>query len=242
MSDKAPFSLLLVQGGDDVLAALRQAESPTSGIFLDLPTPAGDNRISFIFEGLSINVSVAPPAPDICDYEPIFLQHSRNDFRTQLSFEFGMALAGGMRVPELARGMLEFAGTLSLLLGASAVCSSEARLICDRDYFVEGVNAYVSGGAFPALALVGFEREDMSGTVTTRGLAPFVGQELHLEAKHLSSSEQMRRVVRIVHDMATYGPYDAPMVLPDLDEGWEISIEPDEISALVRALVRFGAE
>lgn len=219
---------------------MQEVETAKLGIFLDGPVTLTSDRIRLVYKGLSIWLAIEPHVGDVSGLRAIFLSRSRDMFKCRLSLAFGDNLPDGIKVPVLARELLRCTALLSDFLDASAVGVSGSDLICDAVYFHEVVSEYLAGGAFPALALVAFDKVDDRPSFVTRGLRRFTGQEVSIVGPGLDDSALMRRLVRLVHDMANYGAFQAPVTVPDFEENAEIQIEQVDDGTMVRAMVRFG--
>jgi len=234
------ISLCFDQPVEDVTKALSKFVSEHAALFVDAGASHGTRDQKLVFEGLAFELRFAelhrPPAAS----GTIFYSGGREQLRTSLSVDFANYLAGAFQVPALAKAYLELVMMLARALNARLIYVQSADLIIGTEYFVESVEGYLENGPFPALALIAFDETGDAAGFRTRGLAAFCGQELAFVASGLPQSEMMRRVVRLVHDMASGGPIRAPETLADLDPARVIDVIPDADHSLVTATLRNG--
>lgn len=242
MTNTPLLSLCFGQSAEELTKALSEFVEKHPALFVDIEASHGVRDQKLIFEGLVFDVHFTKLRKPPTATHTIFYSGSRERLATALSIEFASHLAGAIRVPALVKAYLQLSVMLLEALDAEAVRVGEADLICGAEYFTESVEGYLSNGPFPALALIGFE-ESANGTgFHTKGLSAYCGQELSFVATSLPPGEMMRRVVRLVHDMATGGPITVPETLPDLDPRFCIELTPDQEQGLVTAILRNGAE
>jgi hypothetical protein len=112
---------------------------------------------------------------------------------------------------------------------ASAVLWKPAELASGPDFFQDSVQNFVAGGAFPSLSLVRFESTS-AGLLRTRGLAWFADQEIEFQPTHLAENEAVRRMVRIIHDIAENGAIAEDVETAGLDRGERVylTLHPEE--------------
>lgn len=236
------LSLCFGKSEEEVSNSLSAVVARHPSLFLDGQPKRNSKDQTLIFEGLSFGLQIVKARKPIAAGQTIFLATPLESLATTMAIDFGPHLSGGLHIPALVKAYLELSAILATELEAIAVRVPAANLVCGSQYFIESVTAYVAGGPFPALALISFNVLENGQGFLTAGLKSFAGQELVFEADSLPRSEMMRRVVRLVHDIAVHGPITAPETLPDLDAGNYIEVVPDAERAVVTASLRFGAE
>jgi hypothetical protein len=146
-----------------------------------------------------------------------------------------------MAVPAIARAYLQFALTLAIGLDAKRVAANAAGVVSGKDYFVESVSGYCDGGPFPTLALVACDLVENGASIQTSGVSIFAGQEILLAGNGHDEIEMMRRIIRLVHEIATNGPVLQQEIVGDLDPDAVIRLEPIECDKLLHASIQYGA-
>ncbi len=177
--------------------------------------------------------------PDFSGYRSIFFDPQFSKIQTILSLSLGAHLAGGERVAPIAQAFLAFGAKLAGDLSADAVVWNPARLVSEPGFFVETVNDYVGGGAFPVLATVDFEYHENEYRLQSQGLAWFSGQEIALAGAGAHGQELAQRAVRLIHDIAVNGPIITHQYVADLDTDQQIELAPTaEANSNLNCLIR----
>lgn len=118
----------------------------------------------------------------------------------------GPHLADAGAMEPVVRTMAMLASALAQGLGAQAICWQPAASWMDVTYFARIVEAWCSGGAFPALGFSGMDRLE-DGSVTSEGLAFFTGQELRVEARPGEPpADTVKLAVRLADRLVRGGP------------------------------------
>ncbi len=147
----------------------------------------------------------------------------------------GPHLAGGEAMLPVVRTLLAIALHLAAGLPVKAVCWHPAGCWMEPRYFVRVAEAWLAGGAFPALGLTAVRRLP-DGGAQSAGLAFFTGQELVVEAMPGEpSAETVRLVTRAIDHFVRHGPLLAPATLEG-PVGEVLSAAPEEEGRLVRLL------
>lgn len=108
----------------------------------------------------------------------------------------------------VVRAMTGLAASIALPLGAKAVCWHGAASVMEPQYFSRIIFNWLAGGAFPALGLTAVATQD-DGSVASRGLAFFTGQELLLEARSgEAKADTVKLAVRLIDHMVRSGRLD----------------------------------
>lgn len=118
----------------------------------------------------------------------------------------GAHLAGGAGLIPVLRMLAGLGARLACLPGIAAVVWSPAGSWVAPDLFRRFVSEWLSGGAFPGLALTALEQE-ANGAMVSRGLGLLTGQELRIEPdKRLTTAAMARLAVRLIHELVQTGP------------------------------------
>lgn len=146
----------------------------------------------------------------------------------------GPHLVGGNALLPVVRIAAGVAAALAELPGLRAVCWHAAASWMDPAYFARMVDAWLDGGAFPALGLTSIKRES-DGALVTNGLAFLIGKELHFTpAPTINSSDAARIVIRLVHELVERGGIDTPLSIVGPD-GTNILVRPSADRSVIHA-------
>ncbi|PNU05155.1 hypothetical protein A8V01_04375 [Novosphingobium guangzhouense] len=142
----------------------------------------------------------------------------------------GHIVSGAGLVPIL-RTMMNLAANLVLELPVLAVGWGPAQTRMEPAYFCRSVLNWLGGGPFPALGLTGLVRAE-DGSVTSRGLTHFMGQEIQLQGlRGESAADSVKIAMRVIDQLVRRGRIDAPM---KIDAGGQTLLaEPSQIGRLV---------
>jgi hypothetical protein len=133
-------------------------------------------------------------------------------------------VAGGAMMQPVLRAMLGLAANLAMRLPVKAVGWSAAGTLMEPGYFSLAVLNWLSGGPFPAHGLTALI-PGADGSVTTRGLAPLIGKELHLEARPGETPEAATALAaRLVDRLIRQGAPDGVREVTDGNE--RLTMEP----------------
>ncbi|VAW04723.1 hypothetical protein MNBD_ALPHA04-1722 [hydrothermal vent metagenome] len=144
-----------------------------------------------------------------------------------IAISLGDNLSGGGHITPVNRALLELGYMIGQDIQAQAIIWVPANQLVGFDYFGEATRQYVDGGPLPILVQVAIkDNEDQS--FQTTGLSYFAGQEIFLSApEEYTSSDTIKRLVRIAHDIATNGRIDNEVETDGLVDGERISFTPD---------------
>jgi hypothetical protein len=199
-------------------------------------------KTRIVQHGAAFEVAITETLSPFTDYRRVFDEAVTDQRKAALAINLGAHLQHGMVVPAIAKAYLQFALTLAVGLDASSVAANAAGVVSGRDYFVESVSGYCDGGPFPTLVLVACDLVENRGSIQTRGMNIFAGQEILLAGNGLEEVEMMRRIIRLVHEIATNGPVLRPEMVGDLDPDAVIRLEPIESGKLLCASIQYGAD
>lgn len=197
-------------------------------LFVDEPRGSSSQSFALRKDGLTFVVSVSDIVPSLSGYRPLFLTNDLTKAVSVISVELGANIAGGEKVPPIAKALLALGTDWSTQLSAIATLWNPAKLVSDPGFFAESVTGYTNGGAFPSLVTVDMEYSEDDGQLSSEGLSWFAGQEIALSGEGLDRRELTRRAVRIVHDLATNGPVLSDQTVPDIDNDKVVELTPNE--------------
>ena len=234
------MSLLSAVSFADLREMWQSVDFDRLGITFDDGSNPASASGSLLFSGVSFSYALQScPAPAATLH--IFCNADLSDIQSAVHIDFGPAVTSGRIVPAIVQVMLELGDVLGRNLGIEAVFWSPADVVSGYDYYAEAVAQYAEGAAFPALLCVGFDMSRI-GTVQTTGLAWLCDQELTFAHAQLPAHEAMRYVVRLVHDLATQGPYDRALELPGLHADEVVVVTPSPDQGKVNACLVNGIE
>ncbi len=146
----------------------------------------------------------------------------------------GPHLSGGERTLPVVRVMAGMVASLSTRLPSLlAVGWPPARAIISPGFFRTTVEAWNSGGPFPALGLTSFKRAD-NGNLESVGLAYFTGQELQLDADFVTDRAQATQLaIRLVNQLVQHGTMKVAEAIMAPD-GTQLRLEPASDGKVIR--------
>ena len=218
-----PLTLLVGAPVAEVSRAFRsfiEADKDYTAVNADLNRSV---KTEIFYHGVSFIVSIQKPIADRARFKNIFCNVKPSSMGCGVSIGLDAHVAGGEQVPAIIQALLAVARSIGTSLGAQAVIWHPAGVISGFAYFSEAVSDYCAGGAIPVLALVNFKSES-DGKINSTGLSYLSGQELQVARSAMDDSDMMRRVVRVVHDMAVNGQISKTLKL--------VGIEPEEVVEL----------
>ncbi|MET0193977.1 MAG: hypothetical protein ABW200_11490 [Hyphomicrobiaceae bacterium] len=118
----------------------------------------------------------------------------------------GHHLSGGLSLGPVIRAMLALAAELAVSLPVTAVLWHPAKTAIEPRAFSRAVLAWLAGGAFPAAGLTALSAM-ADGSVVSRGLAHFVGQEMTLRGE--GGGPDFKLAAQIVDRIVQEGPLHA---------------------------------
>ncbi len=117
----------------------------------------------------------------------------------------GHHLSGGLGMVPVVRALIALAAETAMRLPARAVCWHAADTVVGPQGFAHSAWAWLAGGAFPARVLTALTVL-ADGSVASRGLAHFTGQEMTLRCKPDEGAEQALCLAeRIVSHLVLHG-------------------------------------
>lgn len=242
MVHAAPLLLYFDADIDEVERALRLLLTESATFNEDGCSQHSRNEISVLFEGITLILRVLPFDDERFECQRIFTNFDFVDARSILSLSLSHHVAGGQRVPPVARALLMAGAQIGRSLRAKAAFWSPADLLSDIDYFAEVVESYSAGGAFPVLPTIHFSFDPQQQLLTSSGLNWFTGQELKImkEGEPVGQLELMKRAVRLVHDIAVNGPILQQQKVADIQSNNWITLSPNASADVV--MVRIASD
>ncbi|MET1756282.1 hypothetical protein ABVV53_12560 [Novosphingobium sp. RD2P27] len=121
----------------------------------------------------------------------------------------GHHLSGGMALSPVVRALLALAAEIAVGLPVRAVLWHPAHAATEPRAFSHSVLAWLAGGAFPTQSLTALSCH-ADGTVISRGLGHFSGQEAIVSGMEQSTPEATLRIVaQVVGHLAQAAPLEA---------------------------------
>lgn len=140
-------------------------------------------------------------------------------------------IAAGAALPPVVRAMMSLAANLVLHFPVIGVGWVPSGTLMEPAFFSRMALNWLSGGAFPALGLTALVIAD-DGSVSSRGLAWFAGQEMQLAPRpNEAPGDAMKLAVRVVDYLARHGPL---VRTETVETGREtLRLEPSQVGKLV---------
>jgi hypothetical protein len=223
--DIAPLTLLTKHQASDLVNLLSDLVAKDSEIALAEASAVSGKAFEIVYSGVTFLVAIKPEMDDIAAFKKIFCSFEPSQIRCGLDISLGSHVAGGERVPAIVQALFATARKIGGVCAAVALVWRPASIVSGFEYFEEAVADYLAGGAFPVLAMVDFKSEP-NRVIATTGLAILSGQELRIECGAMTESEMMRRVVRVVHDIATNGPVLEDVIMDGLEPAEKLKLGP----------------
>ena len=145
----------------------------------------------------------------------------------------GPHIAHGARALPILRTLLGLGADLvQALPGIETVCWSPARSAVAPQFFIRTIRAWLDGGPFPALGLLGLWF-DPSGALRSEGLRFLVGAELFVDPELTTDrAGAMRLAMRVVHELVGARLPDASQEFVT-EEGEYLVLDPDPAARLI---------
>lgn len=227
MTDKFPLIVLSQQELPQLEAMFLELIEKSDAVFL--VHQQSKHCIELNFSGVRFNCEIFEPKGGYSEFKQIMLNSNLSMASSGIALGFSESVSSPQPILPLVKLLLELACIFAKSLAASAVLWKPAELASGPDFFQDSVQNFVSGGAFPSLSLVRFESTSAS-LLRTKGLAWFADQEIEFQATHLAENEAVRRMVRIIHDIAENGAITEDVETAGLDDGERVclTLHPEE--------------
>jgi hypothetical protein len=240
MERQIPLFLIFSCDAAEVIAGIDDFVRDSDGaVARALPSVSPSDQ-SLIWNGLQFALCLAELPELAADAQPILCSSMGTKSSIVFSLNFSEHAAGGSRLPEIAQAFLKFAALLVRYLSPDRVLWVPGNLLVDPEYFAETVADYTKGGAFPVLATIKLTWSPEKDRLQTEGLEWFSGQEVECAVEGGSEQDWLRRIVRLVHDIATNGPLTTDQAVPDLDENQQVLLSLKDEARVIYA--RIGSE
>jgi hypothetical protein len=159
--------------------------------------------LMFEVDGLAPGSAYAGQVPaDIYGFPDVVLVEGQEAVRLLP----GHHLAGGLSLAPVIRAMLALAAELAVSFPVTAVLWHPADTAIEPRAFSRLVLAWLAGGAFPAMGLTALTAM-ADGSVVSRGLAHFVGQEMTLRGER--NAPDLKLAAQVVDRIVQEGPLHA---------------------------------
>lgn len=193
--------------------------------------------LELLIDGLTFDcLGLAPAAP--ADLPPAAHRFDvpeglQLDSCEALELRPGPHLSGGERSLPIVRTLAGLASMLAgKLEGFAGVIWPPASSFVGVGFFRSTVDAWLSGGPFPALGLTAFTRT-MDGGLQSIGLDWFIGQEVRIEPGLAEDAPSAIRLgIRLVNQLVASGPIGRPEEITGPD-GHPLRLVPSEDGRLV---------
>lgn len=224
--DTAPLRLLSKINVLELADIIGASTASNSEITLTPLGPTNNRAFEVVYCGVTFTISVTHENYALSGLKEIFCNFDPAHVQSRINIALGPHVAGGERVPAIVRTLLDVALKMGVASSAVATIWRPANIVSGFAYFEEAVDSYLSGGAFPVLAMINF-KTGADGIITTTGLATFSGQELQIDCGMMDNAEIMRRAVRVSHDLAVNGPILSKTTVEGLSQGEKLDLDPD---------------
>jgi hypothetical protein len=198
---------------EDVLQAISVGpQGAAAAIQATQPRGAGESWLELLASGLTFDLIGLAPGdsagiPEASHFYGLGREVADEPLEA-IAIVPGPHIAGAAAVLPVVRVMAGLARELALRLEARAVCWAPAGSWMDTSYFSRVVEAWLDGGAFPALGFTGIERTP-DGGVQSQGLSHFAGQELRVETRRGEApAETVKLAVRTMDHIVRHGPIE----------------------------------
>lgn len=196
-----------------------------------------DHWLELLTDGLTFDVFGINPDPAVA--VPTIRYHVASTVDDHANCEAlgvfpGPHIAHGAHALPVVRTMLRLGAALVHALGnVRALSWPPAGSSIAPEFFSRSVEAWLKGGPFPALGLVGIVFDD-EGKLRSDGLSFFAGSELEF-SEELSHDRlaATRLFVRLVHELVGSDKPDEPIQLM-IEDGGSLTLEPDPRDRLIR--------
>lgn len=232
----APLTLLMHDAAADVSALLHSLFETDAELSVAHNGLKFGSATNIVYQGVSFVVSVGRNNQDLSKLKSVFCNPEPLLILSGINVGLGEHVAGGERVPAIMQALLRLAQKLGSALNAQGLVWHPANIVSGFSYFSEVTSDYLAGGAFPVLALVNF-KADSDGVISSTGLAFFSGQELQVATAAMDQTEMMRRVVRVVHDIAVNGPVTDAVKLDGIEKDEILELQPRNDGGLLQVTV-----
>ncbi len=211
-------------------------DASSLGARVSFAPPCRDGWLELLSSGLTFDLEGLSPAEPVPQVAPEFVLgfegESPGDNLEAVNLVPSDHIAGGAGMQPVMRAMAGLAANLVSHLPVRAVACRTALTCMDPAYFTRMVITWLGGGAFPALGLTGLQLAS-DGSVASKGLAFFAGQEMQLESRAgESATDAIKIAIRVVDYLVRTGPIREARHI-DIGEGHVFLAEPSKVGKRV---------
>lgn len=168
---------------------------------------ADSGTAEMIVSGLIFEIDGLASTAAVVHFDPDNVNLSEHDpqsaAQAMIHIFPGHALSGGLTMGPVSRALLAIAAELALQLPVQSVEWHPAGTIIEAPEFSRSVLGWLAGGVFPAPGLVAL-MPLADGSVVSRGMAHFIGQELTLRG--WSHPQRAKLAAHVVDQLVRSGP------------------------------------
>ncbi|MET0179746.1 MAG: hypothetical protein ABW194_04610 [Novosphingobium sp.] len=195
------LSLLFAPGGRPVADQVEELGRRTGAFAVSHRPAEGEGWLELLVNGLTFDVRGLGPAAEA---DPFVFVHRYALPNTcdpaaldAVTLSPGAHLAGAEAMMPVVRAAAGLAAALTGLAGCEAVGWRPARTVAGAAHFRNAVDAWLGGGAFPALGLTALTRAE-SGSLRSEGLDFLIGREFVLRPSGASPADDAKLAIRLI--------------------------------------------
>ena len=231
MADEFPLILLSKLGLPELARSFSAYLESSEDVILFREQSRQHVEVSFCGVRFSCKFGIAKEG--LLDAKQVMLNSDLAESTTSISIGFSGLVDSALPILPLVKSLLELASKFAASLPVAAVLWAPANIASGPKFFRNSVDDFVSGGAFPSLALVRFNSAE-GNILRTNGLAWFSNQEVEFNTSDMDENEAIRRLVRIIHDIAENGAMAENIEVAGLDAGERLSLSVSAEEGVVR--------
>lgn len=238
-------SLLFEAGQRPCVRKIREL-AKSSGQFalsIDPSSEGGEDEgwVELLVNGLTFDLvglgAASAPAMPHCDHRFALSQDFDQTGLEAITLTPGPHLSGGGAMFPVIRSLASLGAQLAGLEDVRAVAWHPAQTCCAPDYFQRGVNGWIEGGAFPGLGLTALV-SNPDGSMQSKGLALFTGQELRLSPQMCGDRVEAAKVaLRLLNWLVEHGRIEQPFTFSG-PSGETLELEPVDNFAILNVWKR----
>jgi hypothetical protein len=197
----------------------------------------GEGWLELLVNGLTFDLTGLAPAA-AAESPPFVHRYGVPGSRDPEAFEAvalspGAHLAGAEAMIPVVRSAAGLAATLADLPRCEAVGWRPARAVAGVAHFRQGVDAWLGGGAFPALGMTALTRNG-SGSLRSEGLDFLIGRELVLQPSGAPPAEDAKLAIRLI-DMLVQRGMGEGVITMEAMPGITVTLTDDRGQRVVNA-------
>ncbi|TCM40796.1 hypothetical protein EDF59_104277 [Novosphingobium sp. ST904] len=225
------FPAGLRPSADRIADLLETAESGGVAARVSFRPPPDEGWLELLSSGLTFDLLGLSPAGAAAAVEAPH-SYGFDDIQAPCALEAvdlvpGGHIAGGAGLLPVVRTQVGIAAALALELPVAAVAWQSAGTLMEPRYFARVVMNWLAGGAFPALGLTALAAGS-DGSIATKGLSRFIGQEMQLEARDGEPpADAIKLAIRVVDYLVRNGRLTEPREIEA--PGGNLLAEPSQV-------------